>query len=123
MDDRHAMSCRNALVSSVHGLLRDEEVAGSNPVTPTTQEAWSDAGFGALSQAFVDAGTGPGAKVGAYGRGRRCIAADCAGRSGCGYRSSGPWCQRVRAGRRAAGPKTRFMTVAPSSITGRSCLR
>ena len=37
MDDRRAVSCGNALVSSLHRLLRDEEVAGSNPVTPTNK--------------------------------------------------------------------------------------
>jgi hypothetical protein len=37
MDGRRAMSCGKSLVSSLHRSLRDEEVAGSTPVTPTTK--------------------------------------------------------------------------------------
>jgi hypothetical protein len=36
-DAKHALSCGNALVGVLSGLIRDEEVAGSNPVTPTIE--------------------------------------------------------------------------------------
>ena len=36
-DDKHVLNCANTLVKTSPTLLRDEEVAGSNPVTPTNK--------------------------------------------------------------------------------------